>query len=159
MIFLEVNPVGKPLSEVDRAYLAGFLDGDGAIMALIEKHPDKRYGFRVRLEMNVTQYHRDDVAWLPEATGVGYIRRNLRTYQWIVRDQQAVKWLLQMIAPYSRCKQNQVALAMRILEYPIGSKDDLVQVARWADTLSKFNVRSRNRRKNHAAMVEENVLP
>jgi len=34
----EVNPVGKPVSEVDRAYLAGLLDGDGAIMAVIERH-------------------------------------------------------------------------------------------------------------------------
>ena len=151
--------MGKPLSEVDRAYLAGFLDGDGAIMALIEKHPEKRFGFRVRLEMNVTQYHECDVAWLPAATGVGYIRRNLRTYQWIVRDQQAVKWLLEMLAPYSRCKTNQIALAMQILEQRVHSKEDLVEVARLADALSKFNVRSQNRRKNHAVMVQESVLP
>jgi LAGLIDADG DNA endonuclease family protein len=151
--------VGKPLSEVDRAYLAGFLDGDGAIMALIEKHSGKRFGFRVRLEVNVTQYHERDVGWLPEATGVGYIRRNLQTYQWTVRDQRAIRWLLTMIAPYSRCKKNQVALAMQILEHAIHSKEDLLEVARKADALSKFNVRSRNRRKNHAAMVQESVLP
>jgi hypothetical protein len=151
--------VGKPLSEVDRAYLAGFLDGDGAIMALIEKHSEKRFGFRIRLEVNVTQYHACDVAWLPDATGIGYVRRNLMTYQWVVRDQQAIKWLLKMIAPYTRGKQNQVALAMQILEHPIGSKEDLLAVARLADALSKFNVRSRNRRKNHAAMVQESVLP
>src|SRR5262245_7465410 len=102
--FQEVNPVGKLLSEVERAYLAGLLDGDGAVMALIEPHPEKRFGFRVRMEINVTQSHRDDVAWLPEATGVGYIRQNLRTFQWVVRDQQAARWLLDMIAPFTRCK-------------------------------------------------------
>jgi LAGLIDADG endonuclease len=159
MSLLEVNPVGKPLSEVDRAYLAGFLDGDGAIMALIEKHSERRFGFRVRLEIKATQYHECDVAWLKDHTGFGYIRRNLQTSEWIVRDQQAVKWLLQMIAPYTRCKKNQVALAMEILEHPIRSKEDLIQVARLADALSKFNVRSRNRRKNYAAMIEGSVLP
>ena len=98
--------MGKPLSEVDRAYLAGFLDGDGAIMALIEKHSEKRFGFRVRLEISITQFHESDVSWLPVETGVGYIRRNLQTYQWIVRDQQAARWLLDMVAPYSRSKRN-----------------------------------------------------
>jgi hypothetical protein len=151
--------VGKPLSEVERAYLAGFLDGDGAIMALIERHAEKRFGFRIRLEVKATQYHERDVVWLPEQTGVGYIRRNLRTYEWIVRDQQAVAWLLKMIGPYTRCKQNQVALATEILQHPIVSRDDLIQVAQLADALSKFNVRSKNRRKNHAAMIEESVIP
>ena len=151
--------MGNPLSEVERAYLAGLLDGDGAIMALIERHPQKRFRFRVRVEINATQFHESDVAWLPVQTGVGYIRRNLETSQWIVRDQRAVRWLLDMIAPYSRCKQNQIALAIDILDHPIQSRDDLIQVAKLADALSKFNVRSRNRRKNHAAMIEESVIP
>jgi hypothetical protein len=92
-------------------------------------------------------------------TGVGYIRRNLETYQWIVRDQQAASWLLLMIQPVTRSKQNQVALAIQILNTAINSREDLVQVATLADSLSKFNVRSRNRRKNHAAMVEESTIP
>jgi len=151
--------VGKSLSEVERAYLAGLLDGDGAIMALIEKHSGKRFRFRVRLEINATQSHREDVAWLPVQTGVGYIRRNLRTYQWIVRDQQAVRWLLDVIAPYTRSKKNQVALAIRILKQKVASKEDLLELARLADTLSKFNVRSKQRRKNSAAMIQESWLP
>lgn len=151
--------MGKPLSEVERAYLAGFLDRDGAIMALIERHSEKRFGFRVRVEVKATQYHESDVAWLPAQTGVGYIRQNLRTFEWSVRDQRAVLWLLEMIAPYSRCKKNQVALATQILSHPIQSKDDLIQVAQLADALSKFNVRSRLRRKNYAAMIQESVLP
>ena len=156
---LEVNPVGKPVSEVERAYLAGLLDGDGAIMALIEPHAEKRFGFRVRMEINVTQFRKEDVAWLPEQTGIGYIRRNLRTFQWVVRDQKAARWLLEMIAPYSRTKRNQIALAMQILDHAIDSKEDLLAVAHLADALSKFNVRSNRRRKNHAAMIQENVLP
>ncbi len=151
--------MGNPLSEVDRAYLAGFVDGDGAIMALIEKHSEKRFGFRVRIEINVTQCHEGDFAWLPVLTGVGYIRRNLNTYQWVIRDQQAALWLLNMVGPYTRCKQNQVALAMQILMHSVASREDLVQMASLADALSKFNVRSRNRRKNHAAMIEESAIP
>lgn len=156
---MEVGTVGKSLSEVERAYLAGFIDGDGAIMALIEKHREKRFGFRVRLEVKITQYHQEDVSWLVETTGIGYIRRNLRTYEWIVRNQNDIAWLLEQLAPYLRCKKNQVALAKEILERVIQTKDDLVSVAQLADALSSFNVRSRNRRKNYAAKIQESVLP
>jgi len=151
--------VGNHLSEVDRAYLAGFLDGDGAIMAVIEPHPEKRFGFRVRIEISITQRHESGVCWIPQLAGVGYTRRNLETYQWVVRDQQAARWFLTMIQPFSRCKSEQIALAIRILEHPRLSRDDLIQVARLADSLSKLNARSRNRRKNHAAMVEESPVP
>jgi len=152
----EVNPVGKPLSEVERAYLAGLLDGDGAIMALIERHPEERFGFRVRMEINITQFHEAGVSWIPDQTGVGYIRRNLNTFQWVVRDQKAALWLLHLIAPYTRTKKNQVALAIEILTRSITSQEDLVDVAKLADALSKFNVRSDRRRRNHAAMIQDN---
>jgi hypothetical protein len=51
--------VGKTIPEVQKAYLAGFIDGDEAIMALLERHPAKRFGFRVRIWVNVK--------WLLEA--------------------------------------------------------------------------------------------
>ena len=47
--------MGKMNSEVDQAYLAGLIDGDGAIMATIEKHSEKKFGFRVRVEVKITQ--------------------------------------------------------------------------------------------------------
>src|SRR3989344_1045105 len=152
---LEVNAVGKIDVEVKRAYLAGFIDGDGAIMAVIERHAEKRFGFRVRLEIKVTQYHRHDVAWLLPATGVGYIRQNLRTYEWVVRDQHAVSWLIHAITPYVHTKAKQVMIARRMLRRAIHTKRDLVIMAQLADTLSSFNVRSKDRRKNYAAMVQE----
>ena len=42
------NTVGKIPSEIDFAYIAGFIDGDGAIVAWIERHREKKYGFRIR---------------------------------------------------------------------------------------------------------------
>jgi len=69
-----VHPVGKTIPEVQKAYLAGFIDGDGAIMALLERHPTKRFGFRVRVWVKATQLRQQDVAWLSEALGVGQVR-------------------------------------------------------------------------------------
>lgn len=156
---MKVNPVGKPLSEVKRAYLAGFIDGDGAIMATIERHPEKRFGFRVRLEIKITQYHKHDVTWLIQATGVGYIRQNLRTYEWVVRNQRAVARLIDAIAPYTHTKRAQVRIAREIFSQAVRTKRDLVRIARLADSLSSFNVRSKRRRKNYAIVIQESALP
>ena len=44
-----VNTVGKDATEVERAYLAGLIDADGAIMAVIERHKETKFRFRVRI--------------------------------------------------------------------------------------------------------------
>ena len=52
---MTASAVGKMRAEVTRAYLAGLIDGDGAISATIEKHSEKKFGFRVRVEIKLTQ--------------------------------------------------------------------------------------------------------
>ncbi|MBI4995019.1 hypothetical protein HZC21_05270 [Candidatus Peregrinibacteria bacterium] len=147
--------MGKNLSEVQWAYIAGFLDGDGAVMATIESHQEKRFGFRVRITIKVTQYHQKDVEWLACSTGIGYIRSNKKTYEWIVRDQKAAAWLITKLRPYIRCKRRQMEIAEQIMQKPVNSKNELINIAQLADTLSSFNVRSRNRRRNFAIMIQE----
>jgi hypothetical protein len=149
-----VYPVGKTISEVHKAYLAGFIDGDGAIMALLERHPAKRFGFRVRVWVKATQLRQRDVGWLREELGIGRVRAGHGCWEWLVKDQSDVRWLLRAIRPFARVKARQVELALTILERRIESKDDLEQVATWADALSLLNVRSRGRRQNTAAMIQ-----
>jgi hypothetical protein len=60
-----------------------------------------------------------------------------------------------MIQMYSRGKQKQVDLALEILQTSITSRSDLINVARLADTLSSYNVRSFGRRKNYASKIQE----
>ena len=54
---------------------------------------------------------------------------------------------------YSQGKQKQIILALEILQSSITSKADLVRIARLADTLSSYNVRSFGRRKNYASKI------
>ena len=156
---MKVNPMRKLVSKVQRAYLAGFIDGDGAIMAFIEKHSEKRFGFRVRTEIKITQTHEKDVLWIKQLTGIGYIRKNVRAYEWIIRDQKAVKWFAEIITPYVHGKKKQLEYLEKIFMHPNNTKDDLIKTAHLADTLSSFNVRSKNRRKNYATMIQETNSP
>lgn len=150
-----VGSVGKGCSEVDRAYIAGLMDCDGAIMASIESHKEKRFGFRVRVILQLTQKNSDLLQWIHALLGVGYIRQNRTTFDWIVKDQRYCKELLEMIRMYSRGKQKQIELALKILQTSITSRSDLINVARLADTLSSYNVRSFGRRKNYASKIQE----
>jgi hypothetical protein len=152
---MRANSVGKSCSEVDLAYVAGFVDGDGAIMACIEPHREKKFGFRVRIVLKVTQKHKKDLIFLEKMFGCGHVRPNSTTFDWILRDQQSLKLVLESLLPYSRSKRQQIKLALQILHTKIVCMDDLLQVATLADTLSRFNVRSNNRRKNYVAMIQE----
>ena len=149
-----VHPVGKTIPEVQQAYLAGFIDGDGAIMALIERHPAKRFGCRVRIWVKATQLRQCDVAWLRDELGVGQVRPSRKCWEWLVKDQSDARWLLNAIQPYARVKAQQIGLALQILELRINSIDDVQQLADWADALAALNVRSRGRRQNTAAMIQ-----
>ena len=156
---MKANAVGKECSEVDRAYLAGLIDGDGAIMACIEPHHEKKFRFRVRIELKVTQKDGRDLMFLNNLLGCGNVRLNRTVCDWITRDQKEISRVLELIRPYSRMKQRQIDYASRILQIPIKGRKDRVRVARMADALSKFNVRSKTRRKNYATMIEENPSP
>ena len=152
---MRANAVGKKCSVAERAYCAGLVDGDGAIMALIEPHGEKKFKFRVRIELKITQKHAKDLFFLTRLLGAGTIRQNRTTSDWITRDQTEIARILMLIEPYSRMKQAQIHYALEIIRTPIGEKRDLLRVARKADALSKLNVRSNNRRKNYATKIQE----
>lgn len=150
---MRANAVGKECAVVDLAYSAGFIDADGAIMALIEPHREKRFRFRVRIELKVTQKHKKDLVFFALLFGCGKVRANRTTFDWITRDQKEIARILSLLRPYSKTKRRQIDIALRIITTPIRSRNDLIRVARSADALSRFNVRSNNRRKNFVTMI------
>ena len=123
-------------------------------MALLERSPAKRLGFRVRVWVKATQLHQHDVAWLRDELGFGQVRQSGGCWEWLVKDQSDARWLLSAVRPYARVKAQQVDLALRILHQSVSSVGDLQVQAEWADALAALNVRSRGRRQNTAAMIQ-----
>ncbi len=156
---MKVNPVRKTLSEVNKAYLAGLLDGDGAIMACIERHPEKKFRFRVRLGIKISQNDDKVLKWCRIITGFGGIRHNRTQYEWQSLDQKEIRNFLKLLLPYIRVKKKQAKLAVKIIDTEIKTLSVLIKVAQLADTLAKLNVRSKGRRKNFATMIQESVSP
>ena len=154
-----VNAVGKECSEAMFAYLAGFLDADGAIMAFIEKHHEMKYGFRVRVVVKITQKDRGILDWFAQKFKVGRVYKNRTTYEWMIKSKAEIKTLLEEVKPFLRVKKVQAENVLTIIDKVIENHKDLYEMAKIADSLSKLNVRSEGRRLNHATMVKEYILP
>ncbi|MFA5764139.1 MAG: LAGLIDADG family homing endonuclease [Candidatus Paceibacterota bacterium] len=152
---MKANAVGKNYSEVELAYASGFIDADGAIMACIETHNEKKFGFRVRVVLKVSQKEIMIIKWFLDTFKLGNIRKNRTIYDWQIQDQKDCLKMLKIFSPYLMVKKRQANIAINILETSINTKKDLIHVASLADTLSRFNVRSKNRRKNFATMIQE----
>ena len=153
---MKVNAVGKRFFKVERAYLAGLLDADGAIMATIERHAEKKFRYRVRVTIQLTQHDRKILDWIVRKLKCGYVHKNRTTFDWLIRNQRTAKEVLILLLPYLKVKKNQAKIAIKILNGEINKFADLLKIARFADSLSKLNVRSKNRRKNFTAMIQEN---
>ncbi len=154
---MNASAVGKIGVEVDHAYLAGLIDGDGCIMATIERHSEKKFGFRVRVEVKITQKESDLLKLLHSLYRIGVVRKNRTTFDWIIRNKIHVNDILDLIGPYTKAKSKQVEYARQILRLSDSSRSGLIKMARLADALSKFNVRSKNRRLNYASMIKTSV--
>ncbi|OGZ78514.1 MAG: hypothetical protein A2358_03150 [Candidatus Staskawiczbacteria bacterium RIFOXYB1_FULL_37_44] len=150
----------KIFSEVNKAYISGLLDGDGAIMACIEKHAEKKFGFRIRICIKISQNNLKILNWCKSVTGLGNVRFvKKEEYEWITRNQEDAKKLLEFLIPYLRIKKKQANLAGKILNSKITTAKKLLKIAKLADALSKLNVRSRGRRKNFASMIQGSISP
>ena len=146
------------ISVVNLAYIAGLFDGDGAIMALIEKHSEKKFGFRVRVILKVTQKNPEVLYWIQKTTKLGNVVSNRTTNEWILRNQIEILEFLKQMVRFVRIKKKQIAIAIEILQKPVKNQNDLISIATLADSLASFNVRSKNRRKNFMAKIKE-VVP
>ena len=75
---MKTTPWEVNINNISDQYIAGFLDGDGSIIASIEKRPERRrFPYRVRLKINFTQHirHKNILVLLQQALGnIGRIR-------------------------------------------------------------------------------------
>jgi hypothetical protein len=156
---MKVNPVGKNLSKVELAYLAGLIDGDGAIMAWIERHPEKKFKFRVRLALKVTLNQKQILEWIKKKVKFGYLKRNRNQNEWCSQDQEKIENFLSEILPFLKVKRKQAEIALKIAKIKVKSLGDLMKKAKLADSLAKLNARSKNIRKNFSNALFRQVLP
>lgn len=158
------NTEGKTkgkLSREERAYIAGFLDGDGCIMLQLIFRHDYWLGYQIRASVVFyqKQQNRTFLEWLKEKLSDGYIRnRNDGMSEYTIVGVKPVKILLKLFRPYVRLKRQQIETALAVFkEMPISGRQMtpqlLLSLAKKVDLFSEYNYSKK--RTNTSTKVKE----
>lgn len=159
----KVNTVDKKYSNTFLAWLAGFFEGDGCIICYIDKAKGYKFTFRIRVIIKLSQKSSLALEKIREDLNLGNIFFNKRKvnsyncYDLIIANQNNVLLFINLIKPYVRFKVNQLEIGIKILEQrkQITSPQDLLKLAKLADSLSVLNVRSYNDGNKYSTMIKE----
>lgn len=146
------------LSEIDRAYIAGFLDGDGCVMFQLVRRKDYVYGFQVRASIVFYQKtkHRDHLEWIKQQLKHGYLRdRKDGMSEYTIVGIKAVRETLRKLAPFLRLKRPHVILGERIFEKlpKRFNPERLMAIGKLVDQFKELNYSKR--RRNTAETLRE----
>ena len=111
--------MGRQIKDVDLAYIAGFLDGDGSIMFQVKKRKDTARGKRIMFTICMYQdtRHEKPLFWMKKVLGIGYIsRRNDGMTELRINGYEQVQRILRNFFPYLKFKKNQVKYIFRALD-------------------------------------------
>ncbi len=134
------------MKDEEKAYIAGFLDGDGSIMAQLVSRKDYRLRYQIRVSVVFYQKtaHQEFLLWLKEQLGYGYVRmRNDGMSEYTIVGFREVAYVLTLLYPFLRLKK---ALARDVLDlikrHPEQRKmnvSKLISLSQLVDKTATFN--------------------
>lgn len=136
------------ISSTTKAYIAGFLDGDGCIMFQLIRRKDYIYGFQIRASIVFYQktINRHHLEWLKRILKYGYIRnRNDGMTEYTIVGFEPVIKVLKFLRPYIIMKRKHVDTAVKIVETMKGkfSIRKMLTAARYVDEYQWLNYSKR----------------
>lgn len=142
----------KQLSPIQRAYLAGFLDGDGSIYVRLKPNTDYRFGFQIAPAVILFQSSKDRHVFerICAKIRLGYIReRNDGILEYTINKQDSIRAFLGMVGPYVVMKVRQTKLMLRILRMKtkVKNRKDFQALMDLIDQFRKLNY-SKKRKKH-----------
>lgn len=140
----------KLISSNRRAYLAGFLDGDGSIYVRLKPNDNYRYGFQVAPYVILFQSARDRSKFekLCSMINFGYIReRKDGILEYTINRVDNILEFLSLIKPFVVLKKKQVELMLKILNLKkkIRNEHDFKILMRLIDSFRKLNYSKRRK--------------
>ena len=132
------------MSDEVAAYIAGFLDGDGSIMAQLVRRKDYKLGYQIRVSIVFyqKQSHQEILFWLKEQLGNGYIRnRKDGMSEYTIVGLVQVNQVLKSLAPHLRLKkQLSKDVQTLIAKHPKKmTAKKLVSLSKLVDKTAEFN--------------------
>ena len=115
------NTVGRLIKakDIDLAYIAGFLDGDGSIMVQVKKTKFHPRGWRLMFTICFYQdsKHAQPLTWIRQRLGIGYISpRNDGITELRINGYAQTEKILSNLFPYLKFKKKQTKIILNILK-------------------------------------------
>lgn len=153
-----MNKANIKLTNEDKAYIAGFLDGDGCILTQIVKDKQYKFGFTVRT--SVCFYQKKSrhwfMIWLKDKFDIGYISmRNDNMCVFTITGFQPVKEALLMLIPFLRIKRPVAMVCLKVIEMyqNVVTKADFLEVCSLIDKTANHN----DKRRYTLTVVEQHL--
>ncbi len=149
------------MKATEKAYIAGFLDGDGSIHIRLKPNKTYRFGFQIAPSIVFYQSSKESfiLDYFKKILGVGYIReRKDGIHEYIIGDSESMLYFINNIFPYLKIKRRQAELFKKIISArkSIKNAKDFYSVAKKIDLFEELNY-SKNR-KNNSDKVKEHLL-
>ena len=106
-------------NNVELAYIAGFLDGDGSLMLQLKKRSDSKRAIRFMATICFYQdfRHEKTLYWIQEVLGIGYIsNRNDGMTELRINGYEQVRNIITSLLPYIRFKKLQASTLIKACE-------------------------------------------
>jgi hypothetical protein len=138
----------KNLNVLDLVYIAGFLDGDGSIMAQLVTRKDYKWGYQIQLTIQFTQLSKRRIYLekFKDILGVGFLRDrmtlNTNISDYVITDVKHVYSVLKALQPLLRIKQKQANVLITLIEQLPLAKDSptkFLELAQMVDHLASLN--------------------
>jgi len=131
-------------SSSKRAYIAGFLDGDGSIYVRLKPNDDYRYGFQVAPYIILFQSAKERYKFeeICSLINLGYIReRKDGILEYTISRIDNILEFLNMVRPFVILKRKQVELMLKILKQKkkIKNEKDFKSLMKLIDSFRELN--------------------
>lgn len=132
------------MNSTQKAYLAGFLDGDGSIYVRLKKNDTYKYGYQISPYIVLFQSAKSKVKFeqLCHMINLGNMRtRKDGIMEYTIGKHEYLVQFLKMIKPYAILKINQVELLLNILtiKKSIKTKEDFENLVLEIHKFKKLN--------------------
>ncbi len=134
----------KLISPIKRAYLAGFLDGDGSIYVQSKPNSTYRFGYQIAPYIVLFQSQKDQQNFeqLCSMINLGYMRtRKDGILEYIIGKQENIIQFIHLVEPYVVMKKLQIKLIKQIIieKSNVQSKEDFDFLLKLIDTFRELN--------------------
>lgn len=151
------------LSNEELAYIAGFLDGDGCLLAQIVR--GNTYKYKHTIKLSVIFFQKKEKKWymlqLQQQLGIGTIKvRKDGMVELLITGDNLVKNLLKYLHPYLRLKKLLSELFFEIIEKRLAVKNqvDFIEVCKLIDKVANHTY-SKKRVNTSISVVKTLGLP